>query len=44
MMNRITVSDMAKYEYKINSITGMYRDFSEGFHFSYYRLMDYLDI
>jgi hypothetical protein len=44
MMNRITVIDMAIYEYKMNSITGMCRDFSEGFDYSYYRLMDYLDL
>jgi hypothetical protein len=44
MMNRTRVSDMAKYEYKMNSIAGMCRDFSEGFDYSYYRLMDYLDL
>jgi hypothetical protein len=44
MMNRITVTDMAKYEYKMSSITGMCRDFSEGFDYSYYRLIDYLDL
>ena len=44
MMNRITVTHMAKYEYKMNSIGGMFRDFGEGFNFSYYRLVHYLDI
>jgi hypothetical protein len=44
MMNRIRVSDMAKYEYKMNSLDGMCRLFGEGYNFSYYRLIDYLDL
>jgi len=44
MMNRARISNMAKYEYKINTINGMYRAFGRKFHFEYYRLMDYLDI
>ena len=44
MMNRTRVADMAKYEYKMNSIGGMCRLFGDGFNFGYFRLLDYLDI
>ena len=43
-MNHITISDMARYDYKINIINGMCRAFGRGSHFEYYKLIDYLDL